>query len=139
MPIHKLSIQNTVHKYKKKYKLLKPVYCQALNDYIYFTAEGFNHLLYKKGHRRSNKQICFRLPLVNLVLPTILKCKSSSKIIVIDEIYKNKSIMAMYFELSAIVGKDHPIKIKVIIKKRGKLGKLFFFSVMKQKTPKKRR
>lgn len=135
----KESMKDYVNRYRKKYSSLNPVYCPALKETVYFTSEGFNHLLFKKGHRRTNKQIKYRLPLVNLIIPTIKKCKSSAKTTVIDEIYKGKKIIAFYFEITHVVGTKSPAKVKVIIKKRDKLGKLFFFSVMKQKTPKKGR
>lgn len=137
--IKKESMEDYINRYRKKYKSLNPVYCPALNETIYFISEGFNHLLFKKGHRRINKQIKYRLPLINLIIPTIKNCKSPAKIKVIDEIYKGKKVMVSYFEVSHLVGTKSPAKIKVIIKKRNKLGKLFFFSVMKQKTPKKGR
>ncbi len=128
------SSQEYIDRYRKIYKELKPVYCPALKEQVFFTSEGFNHLLFKNGHRRLDKQIRYRLPLLNLVIPTLVKCKSSTKVIVQDEKYKGRSVTAMYFEISHVVGKKCPVKIKIVIKKRGKIGQLFFFSVMKQKT-----
>lgn len=133
------TIKKYINRYRKIYKTLKPTYCPALKAQINFTSEGFNHLIFKNGHRRSNKQIKNRLPLISLIIPTLKKCKSSSKVQVMDETYKSRLITVMYFELAHIVGKKRPVKIKIIIKKRGSLGNLFFLSAMKQKTPKKRR
>lgn len=135
----KESTKEYIDRHRKQYKQLRTVYCPALKETVFFTAEGFNHLIFKKGHKRPSKQIRYRLPLIRLIIPTLKKCKSSSKITVQDEIHKGKSVTAMYFEISHVVGKKTPAKVKVIIKKRGKAGKLFFFSVMKQKTPKKGR
>ena len=79
------------------------------------------------------------MPLISLVVPVLIGCESVSKTIVQEEIFKGKKTSATYFEFARIVGAKSPAKIKVIIKKRGKPGKLQFLSVMKQKTPKKRR
>lgn len=133
------TMEQFVERYKQRYDTLRPVYCPALKDQVYFTAEGFNHLLFKKGHRRPNKQVKYRLPLISLVVPTLMQCKSSTKTIIVDEIYKGRLVTVIYFELTYLVGRKCPAKIKVVVKKRGNLGQLFFFSVMKQKTPRKGR
>lgn len=133
------SIKEYIERHRKIYQSLNDVHCPSLKDTVCFTSEGFNHLLFKNGHRRPNKVIKYRLPLIKLIIPTLLKCKNVSKTTVSDEMYKGKLVTAMYFELAHVVGKKCPAKIKVIVKRRGKLGKLVFLSVMKQKTPKKGR
>jgi len=76
---------------------------------------------------------------LSLIAPVLIHCESVSKTKIQEEIYKGKKITAIYFELSRIVGKKYPAEIKVVVKKRGNLGKIVFLSVMKQKTLKSER
>lgn len=126
-----------IDRYKAKYKTLNPVFSPCLKTTVHFTAEGFNHLIFKSRHKRPTKVIKSRLPLINLAIPVLRRCKSVSKTLILEEMYKGRKINVMYFELSCVVGKKCPAKIKVIVKKRGNEGNLFFLSIMKQKTPKK--
>ena len=128
-----------VDRYLKKYKGFKPVYCPALNDTVYFTSEGFNHLLFKRGHRRNDNEIHYRLPLINLIVPALKNCTAASKALVLEEFSKGVKTNVMYFEISHTVGRKCPAKVKVIVRRRGVLGQLAFHSVMKQKTPHKER
>ena len=127
--------QNYVNRYQAKYKLLRTVYSPALKEKVHFTSEGFNHLMFKHGHRRLLKEIKYRLPLISLIISTIKRCRTVSKVVTAEETYKGTKINASYFELSEVVGDKYPAKIKVVIKRRGKVGKLVFQSVMKQKAP----
>jgi len=131
------STRNYIQRYRAIYQQLKPVNSPALKSKIIFTSEGFNHLLFKHGHRRTIKQIRYRLPLIKLIIPTIKSCDSVIKILETQEKYKHRLIDVTYIELSAIVSSKSPAKIKLVIKKRGLKGKYFFFSVMKQKTLRK--
>ena len=133
------STEEYVAKFRKKYKALRPIYSKALKGTIFFTSEGFNHLLFKNGHRRPIKVIRSRLPLINLIPPVLIHSETVGKIRIQEERYKGRKVSATYFEFKKIVGAKRPTKIKVVIKKRGSLGKLQFLSVMKQKTPKKGR
>lgn len=126
-----------ISKYRLIYKSLNPVYSTALKSTVYFTSEGFNHLLFKHGHRRPNKEIQYRLPLIKLIIPVIKNCTSISKAIIEKERKTSKSTIVYFYELSHIVGRKEPARVKVIVRKRGTQGKFHFLSVMKQKAPKK--
>lgn len=134
-----MSTEEYIQSYYSVYKSLRPAFSPALMEEVHFTSEGFNHLVYKKGHRRDLREIHYRLPLVKLIARTITCCVKVFKTTVQQEIYKGKQITATYYELQWNPAKSNNVRLIVIVKRRGKLGKLVFQSVMKQKAPRKGR
>jgi len=117
------------------YKTIKQVYCPCLKNYIYFTSDGFHHLLYKpSGRARKLKERIYKLQLLPLVIPVIKNTKG------IDE-YKTEKVKISrkknalpenieYWALIERVGKKNT-RVKVIIIKKERGGKIIFWSVMK--------
>lgn len=128
-----------IERHRSIYKSLRTVFSPALKENVEFNSEGFNHLITKRGTRRPLKIIKCRMPLIRLIIPTIKYCITISDTRIQEELYKGKRITATYYELKREVGNKRPALIKVVLKRRGKLGKLVFQSVMKQKTPGKGR
>ena len=123
-----------IHDLKKKqkafYKSIVSVYCPILNDTVYFTSEGFNHLLYDRSNRKPRKiseqfmklQCLAHAPLV------IRKCMFISQTRLIERIVKRKRKSGVHYELVHEVSPG--IKIRVIVEKIG-TGKHKFLSVMR--------
>ena len=134
---HNETTAHYIARYRKIYQTLQPTYCPALKGVVHFNSRGFNHLIYKNGHRRSLAVIKNRLPLIKLASTVIKNCPQITRVTILNETYRGKTVIANYFALIHLINQKPPIQIKVIVKKRGNLGQLFFLSIMKQKTPKK--
>lgn len=120
----------------KFYRGIGKVFSPALNQEIYFTSEGFNHIVFKnsRSERERNSQILrFKLlPLaVKLIEPSTtyqefeemikeFEVKSFKK-----KVIKNKSIK--YWGIIAIMNDR---KIKVIVRKIGDNGVMHFWSLV---------
>jgi hypothetical protein len=121
---------------KKIYSDTKSVPSLFLNDKVYFTSKGFNHIIFKnKKSERDRASQCLRFKLI----PTAIKLISLSTtyqefdclnqdILVKSrrkKILKNKIVK--YWGLIAIID---GFKIKVIIRKIGENGFFHFWSVI---------
>lgn len=126
-----------IEKHKVLYKSLLPCYCLALEETVYFTAEGLNHILYYKRRPRNHNEKHYRMGLIPYLEVVIKNATTATKDV--------KTIVPLCITWSL----EHEVKInetiqivKVILKKQGE-GKLVFLSVMstrrgwskKQKTP----
>ena len=129
--------QKLLQERREYYSTWVPVYCSALQEYVFFNAMGFRHLRFKvDGTPRNPKEQMYKLGLLPLVRPTVhnatnidqyerrlapfgSKMKNGQKIL--------KEIE--YWAIVSIVGKQKS-KIKVILRKIG-TGKVHFCSVMK--------
>ncbi|MEK7531698.1 MAG: hypothetical protein AAB545_02095 [Patescibacteria group bacterium] len=118
--------------YSSKGRMFSP----ALNDYIHFPAEGFNHLVYKGAHserEKSSQTLRFKL------LPLALK------LIELSTTYQEFEETIKEFEVKSYkkrIKKTKPVrywgiiaiiegrKIKVIIRKIGDNGAMHFWSVV---------
>jgi hypothetical protein len=135
----KQTFHEYIEKYRRKYRSQTPVYNPALKSVVHFTSEGFNHLLYKHGHRRKVKEIHYRLSLIEFVRATISSCHVVGKITINEETFNGSKTEVTYFELVAVLERKPPVTIKVVVKRRGSLGKLIFQSVMRKKNAPKGR
>ena len=120
----------------KLYQGAKPIFSPALNEYVYFTAEGFNHIMFKgsRTERERPSQIMrFKL------LPRALK------LVEISTTYQEYEETIKEFEVKSYkkkVRKTKPVKywgiiaitngrkIKVILRKIGDNGQLHFWSIV---------
>lgn len=50
----------------------KPLFCPALQEHVYFNAEGLNHLLYNRRRPRNKKQQYYRAGLIP-VIPYVIE------------------------------------------------------------------
>ncbi len=109
------------------YKDIKnPIFCKVLDIEVYFNAGGFFHLRYDGSQRkRKVKEEYNKLSLLPLVIPAIKNADT-----VVDEIREIDGKKVYYWGIVATVGKNNT-KIKVILKRNGKEGTVFFWSVMR--------
>lgn len=115
---------------------LKPIYSQALEETVYFSAEGFNHIVFKGSRRereRSSQIMRFKLlpravGLVSLST-TFQEYEETLKefVVKIRKSRVKKTKRVQYWGIIAIVDSR---KIKVILRKIGDNGKLHFWSIV---------
>jgi hypothetical protein len=108
---------------EKFYFSLKPIFCSVLNENVYFTSDGWKHLLYKPNRKKRNvSEQYLKLNCLNYA-PTVIKnCKGIYKQIT-EEIHKKITVYSIVCEVK------EGIKIRVILQKIG-AGKVTFRSVM---------
>jgi len=118
------------------YKKIGKILCPAFNDFIYFSADGFNHLIYKsdRSERDRERQIAkFKLlpRAKELVIKTTTfqEYEESVKEFTIKKFKKKvrESKVVKYWGLIAIM---NGFKIKVIIRQVGDNGFKHFWSVI---------
>jgi hypothetical protein len=104
---------------QKLYADTKTIYCPALGEDVYFTEEGFNHLIFKTSRKERNRDD--QLHRFNsLEKAFVLIAKAT----IYQEFEKRGSVC--FWGIIAILGNR---KIKVVIVKDGK-GKARFCSVI---------
>jgi hypothetical protein len=115
---------------KRLYKKLQPVWCPALEEMVYFNADGLHHLMYKDGGRRprtKNEQM-YRLSLIPYITEVLSGAQSAELEI------KSHDPPILTWSLEYPIFKDFgngrkcPVKVIVIRKKND--GRLYFLSVM---------
>ena len=116
--------------YKARYKAIRSIHSQAIGEMVHFNMQGFNHLVFKHGHRRSTEVIFNRLVLVPLIAPVIHSCKEEVEIRIRRENIDGKKVKVTYYALEAHVGKDS-VRVRVITRKVGEKGNHYFQSIMK--------
>ena len=120
-----------------EYKGYVPTYCIAIRAYVFFNADGFNHLRFRTdGSPRKQDEQMYKLGLLPLVISVIKSATSVEK-------YqrrmspvgrkKENGVRIMkeieYWAIIAIVGRQN-VKLKVVLRRIG-TGKIHFWSVMK--------
>lgn len=122
---------------KTLYKKIVSVDCPILGDNVYFTSEGFNHLLYESyGHPRNINEQYMKLKCLPNAPQVIKKCIHISEIRKVKRRVKKKLKDAIHYELVHEVSPDK--KIRVIIEKIG-TGKYKFMSIMPHNRKSKKR
>jgi hypothetical protein len=121
---------------QKFYNNVGSVFCPAFNQKVHFSAEGFNHIVYKNARtERERPSQILRFKLLPLAIKLI---KSSTTYQEFEETieefdvksYKQKvkqSKLVNYWGIIAIVDGR---KIKVIIRRVGENGSLHFWSIV---------
>lgn len=132
----KLGYNKTKKLAKRIYQKIGKVLSPPLNDYIYFTMKGFNHLI-RKARIRSKREQKDRFRLVPFLEKVIknpgaiiqyrqedrrVKIKKHSKLI-------EKKLTIQYWGFAKTIG---PKMVKVVIRQIGK-GQKHFYSVMSDK------
>jgi len=114
-------------RYRKEYAKLmeKPVFCPVLNENVFFTTDGWKHLIYKPNgkDRKINEQY---LKLCNLKYASYVIVNATG----IDKETVTENDKGKEIRVTAIISqpsKDE--KIKVILQKVG-AGRITFRSVM---------
>ncbi|MCL4353138.1 hypothetical protein M1615_01545 [Patescibacteria group bacterium] len=124
------NIYDLKKKQKAFYKSIVSVFCPILNDTVYFTSEGFNHLLYDKSNRKPRKisEQFMKLQCLTHAPLVIRKCAFISETRLIERNIKGKKKLGVHYELVYEVKAGE--KIRVIVEKIG-TGKHKFLSVMR--------
>ena len=118
------------------YNSTRPILCPALNENVYFNAEGFNHIIFKGSHREREKSSqMMRFKLLHRAL----------KLIGLSTTYQEYEETLKEFEVKSFkhkITKTKPVrywgiiaitdgrKIKVILRKIGDNGQLHFWSIV---------
>lgn len=121
---------------RKFYIAIRPILSPALKETVYFTAEGFNHIIFKGRHsERERLSQILRFKLLSRAIKliglstTYQEYEETIKEFVVKsykkKIHKTKSVK--YWGLIAIIDGR---KIKVIIRKIGNNGQLHFWSIV---------
>ena len=117
-----------------------PVWCKCLHRGNNFNAQGFHHLLYDGlGHERSQSEQRYKLLLIPLIPSVLATAPDATYKKVKERINRKKDSPVKeieYWSLTALVGRDRDVKVKVILKRVGN-GQIIFWSVMRLKTSKK--
>ena len=118
------------------YNVTRPFFCPALNEEVYFTAEGFNHIIFKgsRSERERPSQI-MRFKLLNRALKLIgLSTTYQEYEETIKEFevksYKHKIKKTKSVKYWGIIAITDGRKTKVILRKIGDNGQLHFWSIV---------
>lgn len=113
---------------KKFYKKIISIYCPVLNEVVYFTSEGFNHLLYKRHKTpRTIKEQYMKLMCISYITSVVQNAQKISETRIIKRKIHNEWKNTIYYELVYEVYPE--MNIRVILEKTGS-GKIKFKSVM---------
>lgn len=115
-----------ISEYRSKYDSIGRVWCTILNNHVYFTSEGKNHLIYKENRKKRNEaEQRYKLRLFPLVIPVI---KSATNIKGWRFANESTNTGVQHYSLVSNVGKQS-VKVRVIIKRTDD-GQFNFHSVM---------
>lgn len=117
------------------YKSTKPIFSPVLNEYVYFTPEGFNHIVFKnrREHARSSQILRFKLLPRAIKLITISTTYQEYEEIVKElevKAYKKKILKIKQLRYWGVIAIIDDRKIKVILRKTGNDGQLQFWSII---------
>lgn len=129
------AFKRLLEKRRDDYKKWVPVHCLALQDYVFFNSQGFNHLRFKIDNTpRNPKEAMYKLgllPLVRSVIHVATKVEDYEKRISPIGGERKRVLREMeYWSLVDIVGKQK-VKIRVVLRRIINSKKIFFWSVMK--------
>lgn len=99
--------------------------CPAFPERIYLTAEGFNHLIFKKSRQPRERQL--QIVRFRQLPRALMLIKRTTTYQEYEEVVTRKSIKIHYWGIIAIID---GYKIKVILRKIGNKGRLHFWSVI---------
>lgn len=135
-------IKSLIDQSRSYYKSIVSTFCPILRDTVYFTSEGFNHLIYESNRApRSINEQYLKLMCLKDVNDVISNCDSITQLRVERRKIRGKKRRVVSYELIHTNGKQK--RVKVIVERVGN-GKLKFRSIMsldrnKRKANKKRR
>jgi len=132
-----MNILKLIIKSKRLYKSIVSVYCPILSNTVFFTSEGFNHLLYEDYyHPRNVNEQYMKLKCLPYAPEVVKKCTLISETRKVKRKIKKKFKDAIQYELVHEVSPGK--KIRVVVEKIG-TGKYRFRSVMPHDRKSKKR
>jgi len=115
------------------YDSIGRVYSKILNSYVYFTAEGKRHLLYKGNRKKRNvKEQRYKMNLFPLVIPVL---KNATKIQDWRFPDGQPDEDVQYYAVVCEAGKQR-VPVRVIVMRTGD-GQINYHSVMKHENNKR--
>lgn len=123
-----MSLRNLISEQKAFYKSVVSVYCKILGETVYFTSEGFNHLLYENywKPRKASEQF-LKLKCLSYAPEVITKCSKKANIREVKR--KIKGIWKKTFQYELVYEVMPKAKVRIIVEKIG-TGHHSFRSVM---------
>lgn len=121
------------------YKKISFVFCPVLNENIYFTSNGFNHLLYESNRKpRKLSERCLKLECLKYAPKVLRQSQIQPTVRQVNRIVKG--VVKAVFQYGVTYEVQSGRTMRVIIEKVGN-GKMTFLSVMphdkKSKTKKR--
>lgn len=123
-----MSSSKFINKQKLLYKALKPCFCSAIQETVYFNADGLNHLLYDKHRPRNYNEKFYRMALIDYIVEAITKSSKASQITFAKPLCK--LWVLDWVEIKHARREKHVVK--VILRKKGN-GGIYFWSIMQKK------
>jgi len=121
---------------QKFYNAIGSVFSPAFNQKVYFSAEGFNHIVFKNARserERSSQILRFKLlPLALKLVKTSTTYQEFEETVKEFEVksYKKKIKKSMPVKYWGIIAIVDGRKIKVIVRKTGENGTMHFWSIV---------
>ena len=122
---------NFIKKQVDIYKNLNKCFCLALQDEVFFNADGLNHVLYYRRRPRKQSEKHYRASL----LPYIIDVIENAHIAVERIESENPLVITWSLEHAVVDEGGFERMVKVILSKKGN-GNIYFLSVMSNKTKK---
>lgn len=123
-----MSLKTLIAEQKAFYDSIVSVFCPILNETVYFTSAGFNHLLFKNNRvPRSPAEQFMKLKCLSYVPKVIENCSKKGQIRRDRRKVKGKWKKVLRFEIVHEVTKG--ASIRVVVEKIG-TGHYHFWSVM---------
>lgn len=123
-----MRLKTLIAEQKAFYNSLVSVFCPILNETVYFTSEGFNHLMFKNSRiPRSSAEQFMKLKCLKYVPKVITNCSQKGQIRQDKRKIKGKWKKVLRFEIVHEVEKG--ASVRVIIERIG-TGRYHFWSVM---------
>lgn len=111
------------------YKTWHSIYCPVMDEIVYFTSKGFNHLLSKpnRSKRRKLSEQYMKLMCLDYAPTVISQSKTIRSVRVIKKTIESKQKDITLFAISYEIAEGK--SIRVILERLGS-GKLHFLSIM---------
>ncbi|MFC1802096.1 hypothetical protein ACFLY7_01515 [Patescibacteria group bacterium] len=122
---------NFIKKQIKLYKTFDKCFCCSLQEDVYFNAGGLNHILYYRRRPRKHSEKHYRASLVKYIKGVI----ENSKVAIREIKSENPLVITWSLEYKIVDCDSFEHIVKVILSKKGN-GKIYFLSVMSNKTKK---
>jgi len=122
---------NFIKKQIDKYKKLDKCFCLSLQEDVFFNADGLHHILYYRRRPRKYSEKYYRASLITHIIEVIENAK-----LAIKRIESENPLVVTWSLEHKITNVDFEQVVKVILRKKGN-GRIYFLSVMSNKTKKK--
>ncbi len=124
----RMGLRTLIIEQRAFYRSIVSIFCPILNETVYFTSEGFNHLLYESYWKpRSPAEQFLKLKCLSMVPEVVKNCSKKANIRKMRRKVKGKWKNGFHFELVHEIKKG--ASVRVIVERIG-TGRYKFWSVM---------